>query len=187
MAIAPRAKRFTVEEFEHMVQAGVFAPEARIELIEGEIIEMSPIGDPHASIVDRLTMLMTRHLGDRTIVRVQGPTRFITLSSRPQPDLAILRPRPDYYAGGSPGVADIHLLIEVMDTSVEYDRRRKTPLYARAGVSEVWLVDIPAGILDVHRRPGQRGYEDLRTARRGERVSPQAFPDVVVRVEDILG
>jgi Uma2 family endonuclease len=187
MAVAPRARRFTVEEYEHMVQAGVFAPDDRIELIEGEIIEMSPIGDPHASIVDRLTMLMTRHLGSRCIVRVQGPVRFRSLQSRPQPDLAVLRPRADYYAGGSPGAGEIHLLIEVMDTSVEYDRRRKTPLYARAGVPEVWLVDIPADVVDVHRTPGERGYADVRTLRRGERLSPHAFPDVSLLVDDILG
>jgi Uma2 family endonuclease len=113
--------------------------------------------------------------------------RFRSLLSRPQPDLALLRPRADYDASGSPGSGDIHLLKEVMDTSVEYDRRRKTPLYARAGVPEVWLVDIPAGILDVHRGPGERGHADVRTARRGERVSPLAFPDVELRVEDILG
>ncbi len=98
MAVLPRARRVTVEEFEHMVHAGVFAPDDRIELIEGEIIEMTPIGDPHASVVDRLNMLMTRRVGDRTIVRVQGPVRFAKLRSRPQPDLALLAPRADYYA-----------------------------------------------------------------------------------------
>lgn len=170
-----------------MVQAGVFAPDDRIELIEGEIIEMTPIGDPHASVVDRLNMLMTRRVGDRIIVRVQGPVRFAKLRSRPQPDLALLAPRADYYASQAPGAGDIRLLIEVMDTSVEYDRRRKTPLYAHAGVAEVWLVDIPAGIVDVYREPSAAGYGDVRTLRRGEALTPLAFPDVTLAVDDVLG
>ena len=187
MAVLPRARRFSVDEYERMVHAGVFASDDRVELIEGEIIEMTPIGIPHASIVDRLNMLMARRLGDRTIVRVQGPIGFVALHSRPQPDLALLRPRKDYYAARIPGARDIFLLVEVMDTSVEYDRRRKAPLYARAGVRELWLVDIPAGVVDVQREPSADGYRDVRTLRRGERLTPLAFPDVTLGVDDILG
>ena len=187
MAVLPRTHRFSVEEFERMVEARVFAPEDRLELIEGEIIEMTPIGDPYASIVDRLTMVMTRRLGERTIVRVQGPVRFRSFRSRPQPDLAMLRARDDYYAKGSPGADDILLLIEVMDTSVDYDRRTKAPLYARAGVSEVWLVDTPADVVEVHRQPSAGGYRDVRTCRRGERLTLLAFPDVTLAVEEVLG
>jgi len=187
VAVLPRARRFTVDEYERMVHAGVFASDDRVELIEGEILEMTPIGIPHASIVDRLNMLMARRLGDRTIVRVQGPVGFVTLHSRPQPDLALLRPRKDYYATRVPSARDIFLLVEVMDTSVEYDRRRKAPLYARAGVRELWLVDIPAGVVDVQREPGAGGYRDGRTLRRDERLTPLAFPDVTLAVDDILG
>jgi Uma2 family endonuclease len=176
-----------VDEYERMVHAGVFAPDDRIELIEGEIIEMTPIGDPHAGVVDRLTMVMTRRVGDRVIVRVQGPVRFRSLRSRPQPDLALLKPRADFYVNGSPGADDILLLVEVMDTSVEYDRRRKAPLYARAGVREVWLVDIPAGAVDVLREPSADGYRDVRTLHRGEHLTLLAFPDVTVTVDDVLG
>ena len=187
MAVLPRARRFTVDEYERMVHAGVFASDDRVELIEGDIIEMTPIGIPHASIVDRLNMLMTRRLGDRTIVRVQGPIGFVALHSRPQPDLALLRPRKDYYAARIPGARDIFLLVEVMDTSVEYDRRRKAPLYARAGVRELWLVDIPAGVLDVQREPSADGYRHPHTLRRGQSLTPLAFPDVTLGVDDILG
>lgn len=187
MAVLPRTRRFTVEEYERMVEAGVFAPEDRIELIEGEVIEMTPIGDPHASVVDRLNMLLARGVGERAIVRVQGPVRFARLRSRPQPDLALLAPRADYYARQGPGAGDIRLLVEVMDTSVEYDRRRKAPLYARAGVAEVWLVDIPADLVGVRREPGATGYGDVRTCRRGEALTPLAFPDVTLRVDDVLG
>ncbi|HEX9820336.1 MAG TPA: Uma2 family endonuclease [Methylomirabilota bacterium] len=187
MAVLPRARRFTVAEYERMVEAGVFRSSDRVGLIEGEIIEMTPIGDPHASVVDRLAMLMSRLVGHRAIVRMQGPVRFIRLHSRPQPDLVLLAPRADYDAGGAPGTREIFLLIEVMDTSVEYDRRRKTPLYARARVPEVWLVDIPAGVVDVHRNPGEGGYRNARTVTRGETLRPQAFSDVTLSVDDILG
>jgi Uma2 family endonuclease len=187
VAVLPRVRRFTVDEYERMVHAGVFASDDRVELIEGEIIEMTPIGLPHASIVDRLNMLMARRLGDRTIVRVQGPVGFVALHSRPQPDLALLRPRKDYYATRVPSARDIFLLVEVMDTSVEYDRRRKAPLYARAGVRELWLVDIPAGVLDVQRTPSADGYRDVRTLRRSERLTPLAFPDVTLLVDEVLG
>jgi Uma2 family endonuclease len=124
VAVLPRVRRFSVDEFERMVCAGVFASDDRLELIEGEIVEMTPIGDPHASVVDRLAAILFRRLDDRVIVRVQGPVAFIALHSRPQPDLALLQPRTDFYVSGAPQAGDIFLLVEVMDTSVEYDRRR---------------------------------------------------------------
>jgi Uma2 family endonuclease len=187
VAVLPRVRRFSVDEFEHMVRAGVFASDDRLELIEGEIVEMTPIGPPHGAVVDRLNALMSRHLMDRVIVRVQGPVGFVPLHSRPQPDLALLRPRADYYARRVPGARDIFLLVEVMDTSVEYDRRRKAPLYARAGVQELWLADIPAGVVDVLREPSGDGYRASRTHRRGESLTLLAFPDVTLRVDDVLG
>jgi Uma2 family endonuclease len=187
VAVLPRVRRFSVDEFEHMVRAGVFASDDRLELIEGEIVEMTPIGDPHASVVDRLAAVMFRCLGERAIVRVQGPVAFVALHSRPRPDLALLRSRADYYATGAPEASDIFLLVEVMDTSVEYNRRRKAPLYARAGVRELWLADIPAGVVDVLREPSADGYRDARTHRRDETLTLLAFPDVALRVDDVLG
>src|SRR5262249_16336782 len=150
-----------------------------VELIEGEIIEMSPIGEPHESVVDRLTMLLVPRVGDRAIVRVQGSVRFVELRSRPEPDLALLKPRRDYYRTRGPAAEDILLLIEVMDTSAEYDRRTKAPLYARAGVVEVWLVDIPGGLLEIHRDPTASGYRDVRLVRGSERLAPRALPDLI--------
>ncbi|TMQ21741.1 MAG: Uma2 family endonuclease [Candidatus Rokuibacteriota bacterium] len=187
MAVAPRVRRFTVDEYERMVDARVFAPHDRIELIEGEIIEMAPIGPPHESAVDRLNMLLCRRVGDRAIVRVQGSVRFRALRSRPQPDLAVLRPRADYYRASGPTADDILLLIEVMDTSVDYDRRTKAPLYARAGVGELWLVDIPAGLVEVHRDPAPAGYRDVRTLGAADTVTPRAFSDLTLRLPEILG
>jgi len=187
MVVSVKHHRFTVDEYERMVDARVFAPDDRIELIEGEIIELAPIGPPLESVVDRLNMLLCRRIGDRAIVRVQGSVRFRALKSRPQPDLAVLRPRSDYYRASGPTADDVLLLIEVMDTSVEYDRRRKAPLYARAGVRELWLVDIVAGLVEVRRDPSEAGYRDVRTLRGADTVTPQAFPDLTLRLPDILG
>jgi Uma2 family endonuclease len=187
MAVAPRTRRFTVEEYHRMGEAGVLRPEDRVELIEGDVIEMPPIGNHHASVVDRLNALMVRRVGDRAIVRVQGPVRFPALYSEPQPDLLLLKPRADYYAETGPGAEDVLLLIEVMDTSVDYDRRRKTPLYARARVPEVWLVDLPASVVEVHRDPTDRGYREIRTIRRGDVLTPGAFPDITLGLADLLG
>jgi Uma2 family endonuclease len=187
VAVVPRARRFTVEEYHRMAEAGVFAPDDHVELIEGEVIEMAPSGNHHASVVDRLNRLLVQRVGDRAIVRVQGPVRLARLRSEPQPDLLLLKPREDFYAHAAAGADDVLLLIEVMDTSVEYDRRRKAPLYARAGITELWLVDLPAGIVDMHREPVATEYRDVRTLGRGETLSPRAFPDVALRVGDVLG
>lgn len=108
-----------------MVEAGVFGPDDRVELIEGEIIDMAPIGNPHASVVDRLTMLLAPRVANRAIVRVQSHVAFRSLKSRPEPDVILLKPRADFYRASAPAADDIFLLIEVMDTSTDYDRRRK--------------------------------------------------------------
>jgi len=128
MAVAPRTRRFTVDEYERMLDAGVFAPDAHVELIEGEVIDMAPIGDPHASIVDRLNMPLVPRVGDQAIVRVQSHVTFRALKSRPQPDLALLKPNRGFYRLSAPTAADIFLLIEVMDTSRDYDRQQKAPM-----------------------------------------------------------
>ena len=131
MAVAPRARRFTVDEYERMVDARVFAPDDRIELIEGEIIELAPIGPPLESVVDRLNMLLCRRIGDRAIVRVQGSVRFRALKSRPQPDLAVLRPRSDYYRASGPTADDVR----TTGTRRDAARPRSCPFRDRLGRS----------------------------------------------------
>jgi hypothetical protein len=187
MAVAHRTRRFTVEEYDRMVEVGILGADDHVELIEGEIVEMAPIGLPHESVVDRLNMLLARGVGDRAIVRVQGSVRFPPLRSRPQPDLAVLKPRRDFYRASGPGAADIFLLIEVMETSAAYDRDTKAPLYARAGVLELWLVDVPGGLLEVHREPTSSGYGAVRVLRGTDTVSPRAFPDLRFALRDTLG
>ena len=179
-----RARRlFTIEEYERMVETGILKRDDRVELIEGEIVEMSPIGDPHAAIVTNLTHLLVNLAGDRARVRVQGPVR-VPPRSKPQPDLAVLRSRSYMRAGAA--AEDVLLVIEVADTSLEYDRRVKLRLYARAGIAEYWVVDANAEALDLYREPSGDGYREHRRAVRGETVGPLAFPDAAIAVDAIF-
>jgi Uma2 family endonuclease len=176
----------TVDEFERMAEAGAFGPDVRVELLEGEILDMSPIGNRHEACVDRLNALFVTGLSGRAIVRVQGSVQLGDLSL-PQPDLALLRPRDDYYADRRPTSADILLLIEVADTTVESDRWRKLPAYSRSGVTEAWLVDINGCSVEVATKPSSEGYESLVQFGLDDTVAPRAFPDVATTVRQILG
>jgi Uma2 family endonuclease len=169
-----------------MITAGILAEDDRVELIEGEIVCMSPIGTRHSACIDRLTMLFARRLGRRAIVRVQSP---ITLDdqSEPQPDVTVLKPRDDFYATRHPGPKDVLLLVEVADSSLEYDRGVKVPLYARAGIQEVWTVDVIQRSIEVSRRPTLRGYRERHEPSRRDTLAPVAFPRTAFRVSDILG
>jgi Uma2 family endonuclease len=136
MGIELKRRRFTVDEYRRMGEVGILDEDERVELIEGEIVEMSPIGRRHAGIVNRLNDLFTFRLRGRAIVAVQNPISLGSKYSEPQPDLTLLRPRADFYADSRPEPPDVLLVVEVMDTSVERDRQVKLPLYARAGVPE---------------------------------------------------
>lgn len=169
-----------------MAQAGVLGEDDRVELIEGEIVEMTPISSRHAACVDRLNRLFTRCLGEAAIVRVQSPVRLSELSES-QPDLALLRPKPDFYAAAHPEPGDVLLVIEVAESSPEYEQEIKIPLYGRAGILEAWLVDLRGERIEVHRKPSRRGYTEIREARRGQRIALAAFPDRELAVADLLG
>ena len=185
MAVQPVRHLFSTDDYHHMAEAGVLGPEDRIELIEGEIVEMSPIGARHAACVTRLTRIFGDLAGDDAIVRVQNPV-VLDSSSELQPDVALLVPRTDYYAEAHPGPADVLLLVEVADSSVTWDRSRKLPLYAAAGVIETWLVDLAAATIEMYREPSDKGYKQLRRAMAGDNISPAALPEVSVAVTDIL-
>lgn len=159
--VATRRRLVTVDEFDQMARAGVFGPDERLELIEGEIVEMSPIGSLHAAYVVRLTRLLGRLAGGHASLSIQNPIRI--LESEPQPDGLLLRPRTDDYAGALPRAADILLVIEVSDTTADYDRMIKVPLYGRAGIPEAWLVDVNARALEVYQGPSAAGYREKRT------------------------
>lgn len=185
MGIQVVKHRFTVEEYHRMGTAGIFSEDDRVELIEGEIVEMSPIGSRHAACVKRLIRLFDRGVGDRAIVGAQDPIR-LGEHSEPQPDLALLRPRPDFYAHAHPGPEDVLLVVEVAETSADYDREVKVPLYARAGIPEVWLVELYAEQIEVYRQPAPHGYQEVQTVRRGQHLSSQTFPELALAVDNIL-
>ena len=183
---AVRRWRFTVEDYHRMGEAGLFHEDDRVELIEGDVVVMSPIGSRHVGTVARIDALLHPGLGPNAVILVQSPIRLGD-QSEPQPDLAVLRPRPDFYTNSLPGPEEVFLVIEVMDTTAAYDRGVKLGLYARAGVAEVWLVDLNRELVECHRRPSGNGYAESRVVPRGGSLAPGAFPDVVLAVDTILG
>ena len=179
-----RARRlFTLEEYDRMVEVGVFGPEDRLELIEGEIVEMSPIEHEHAACVDALTRLFVLGVGDRAIVRVQGPVG-LPPRSRPEPDLLLLRPRS--YRKGPARTRDVVLVIEVADSSLRYDRTVKLRMYARSGTPEYWIVDPKAQTVDVCREPTADAYRSVQRFGRDSTIAPLAFPDLTIGVADLF-
>ena len=187
MALDVPTRRFTVDEYHRMGEAGILGYDERLELIAGKIVVREPIGARHASTVDRLNRLWTSRLGERAIVRIQNPVQFPEADSELQPDILLLRPRDDFYAAGHPRVADVLLLIEVADTTLRLDRRVKIPLYAAVGVRETWLCDLVTERVEVYREPAGGAYRDVETLDRGETVRPAALGDVVVAIDDLLG
>ncbi len=179
-------RRFTVEEYHRMGRAGLFTEHDRVELLDGQIVEMTPIGPGHAGCVAALTGLVARLVGDRAVVWVQNPV-LLGPRSEPQPDVAVLRARADTYRTAHPEPRDVLLVIEVAETSFEHDRDVKIPLYVAAGVPEVWLVNLPADAVALYRDPGPQGYATLGTAGRGDTLTPLKLPGLTLRVDDILG
>jgi Uma2 family endonuclease len=187
MAVVLKTHRFTVDEYHRMGEVGIFSEDDRVELLAGEIVEMSPIGPLHAGTVGFLNALFTSRLGREVIVWVQNPLLLRAEDSEPQPDVVLLRPRPDFYRHAHPEPPDVYLVTEVADTSVAADREVKFPIYARARVPEAWLLNVSAERLEVHRHPTPDGYQDVCVLQRGEWVAPQAFPDLVLMVDALLG
>jgi Uma2 family endonuclease len=186
MAVEILRRRFTVEEYRRMGEAKILREDDRVELIEGEVVQMTPIGSRHAACVARLNHLLLRAAGDRAIVWVQNPIG-IPPHSEPQPDLALLRPRDDFYASGHPEPHDVLLVIEVADTSLDFDRSVKLPLYAEAGIRELWLVDLAGEAVEVHRAPEGRRYRQVQRVLRGQHVDSRVLPELRVSVEHVLG
>lgn len=186
MVAAWKRRRFTVDQYYEMARAGILGPDDRVELLDGEVVEKMPIGSEHAGCVEYLAWQFNRALGDDALVRTQNPIH-LSRYSEPEPDLAIVRFRADLYRRDHPTVADVLLLIEVSDSSVARDRVLKLPLYAAAGITEVWIVDLPAARLRVFRGPGPDGYATTLDLTCGAVVTPVAFPHLELAVTDILG
>ena len=186
MALQLTPRRFTAAEYHQMIEAGVFGKDERLELINGEIVQMSPIGDRHAACVRRLNELLGQLFAGRVLVDVQNPVA-VDIAYAPQPDLALLRPRTDYYATQTPTTADCLLVIEVAETSAEFDRQIKVPRYARGGVAELWLVDLERDVVVVYRDPAGEAYQQVQVFHRGETLTIAALGGPGVPVHAILG
>lgn len=185
MSVELQRRRFTVDDYYAMAHAGILHEDDRVELIEGEIIEMAAIGSHHAACVDRLTRLLVRQAGEDAVVRVQNPVRLSDLSE-PQPDLALLRPRTDFYAERHPLPPDTMLVIEVSHATLGYDRGVKLPLYARTGIPELWIVNLEERVVEVHADPAEGRFRVSSGERPGSVLQPRLLPSISVPVAEIL-
>lgn len=178
--------RFTVEEYGRMGEAGVFSPGVRVELIEGEIVDMSPIGDRHAACVGWLNRTLTLLLQHVALVWMQNPVHLDDYSE-PEPDILVLKPRDDFYRDGKPRPEDVLLLIEVSDSTLAYDRHVKVPLYTRTGVPEVWIVNLNDERVETFASPSGGAYQATAVYSRGEEVQSSALRDLRLSVSEIFG
>jgi Uma2 family endonuclease len=186
MPIRVEKRRFSVHEYHRMAEVGILSEDDHVELIAGEILEMSPIGSRHAACVGRLNRLLNRLVELDAIVRVQDPIR-VDGYSEPEPDVALVKPRGDFYSREHPGPGDVLLLVEVADTSVERDLEVKLPLYTRAGIPGAWLLDLPAERIEIHSRPDSGEYRETVRMKRGETIASRTIPGLEVAADDILG
>jgi Uma2 family endonuclease len=177
--------RLTVQDYHRMGEVGIFAPDARVELIDGEIIDMPPIGSRHAGKVKFLLNRLTPAVAGRAIVAVQDPL-ILGSDTEPQPDLMLLRPRPDFYQTSHPHAADALLVVEVAESSLAYDREVKLPRYARQGIPEAWLIDVERNEISVHRKPTPEGYREVTRLGPPYRIAPVTIPDIELNLEEVL-
>jgi Uma2 family endonuclease len=185
MIARPAPFRLTVPRYKKMIEVGILDENDKVELIRGELVAKMPIGNPHAACVNRLNRNLIRGVGDRAVVGIQNPVQLA--DSMPEPDVSVLAPRADDYAATAPTPADVFLIIEVADSSLDYDRNTKGPLYAENGIAEYWIANLVDRCLEVHRRPRPDGtYADVRTFRPGDTADVAALPGVTVDVSDIL-
>lgn len=169
MSVQLSRRRITVDEYYRMAEAGILTEKDRVELIHGEIIEISPIGSKHAAAVNRLNNVLKEYLGVKAIVSVQNPIKLNNLNE-PEPDIAVLKYADHYYAERHPSPADILMVVEVSDTTLAFDREIKLPLYAHAGIPEFWLVDLGKKELEIHRNPAKDIYKNIQIIQPGDTV-----------------
>lgn len=179
--------RFNIDTYHRMISAGILHEDERVELIDGKIVDMTPIGTRHSACVRRINSIFNRKLQGRVIVSVQNPLLLLTEESEPEPDITLLKHREDFYSDELPKAEDVFLIIEVADTSVLYDREIKLPIYARANIPEVWLVNLPENCIEIYSAPVSGGYEFRRIAMDEQPLSPTSFPDISLTGKQILG
>ena len=183
--LAPHRYRLTIADYHQLGELSVFNENSRVELIDGELVAMPPIGEQHASKTRRINQLFSRLAGESAIVDVQNPVA-LDAHSEPQPDIALLKPRADFYEHSHPRPDDVLLLIEVSDSTLRYDREVKVPHYAKAGVLEVWILDIAHQRLEIYRRPSAEGYRQILYPELQEQVAPVLLPELVFSVEQLF-
>ncbi len=174
-----------VTEWQKMGDAGIFSPESRLELINGEIIEMAPIGSPHAGLLNRLNKLLSNLVQESAIVSIQNPVQLSDLSE-PQPDLTLLRPNSDFYYENHPTAKDVFLLIEVADSSLKFDQITKLRLYALHNIPEYWLLNINDACIEVYRQPQEDSYAEKTTLRAGDKITLSQLKNISINVADML-
>jgi Uma2 family endonuclease len=174
----------TVDDYHRMGEAGILGEDDRVELIEGELIDMAPIGSDHAGKVIQLNALLSVLLAGRALLSPQNPIRLGEYSE-PQPDMTILRLRDDFYRTAHPQPEDVLLLIEVADTTILYDRNVKIPLYARHGIPEVWLIDLQKKYVEIYRQPSSDGYRQILRPAKDERIALSLLPDATILIADL--
>ena len=182
----PTRRPITVEMYHVMAENGAFEPDDRVELIGGELFDMSPIGNLHARCVKFLAKYLIRSLGDRFVVGVQDPI-VLGDDSEPQPDLSILQYRVDFYKDATPADKNVVIVIEVAESSVDFDRTVKFGRYAAAGIPEAWLIDLVAERVEIHSQPTTNGYGLVKMCHRGDNAASQTIPSIDLSVDDILG
>lgn len=186
MAVEVSRRRFTADEYQQMAKAGILREGDPFELIDGEVVAKMTIGPRHNAAVNRLNRRFVSLVGDSAIVQAQGSVR-LNLFNEPEPDLALLRPRHDFYATAHPGPSDILLVVEVAQTSIDYDRTVKAELYARLGVVEYWLVDLNVDVVTRHTEPSDDGYRRVEPLPAGASFAPQQLPACRLTTADIFG
>ena len=177
--------RFNVKEYYRMAETGVLRPDARVELLDGRIIDMSPIGPFHGGLVKRLSRMFNLKANGRWLVSTQDPIHLDD-HSEPEPDVMLLKPSPDDYTSRHPHPEDVFLLVEVSDTTLEYDREEKLAAYGRGGIAEVWIVNLIDATIEVYRGPHFTGYASRTVLRPGDQAVPHTFPDAAVNVAELL-
>ena len=181
----PRRLRFTVDEYYKMIELGMLKDYEKAEIIEGELIQKMPIGKKHSAAVEKLNEILRDRLGKSVSLRNQQPVRFSDYNE-PEPDLAVLKRREDFYSDQKPVPKDVLLLIEVSDATLKYDRNTKLTIYAEAEIPEVWIVNLPNDIVEIHQNPSVGIYQLTKIFKRGEIIESEILPDLKLEVNEIL-
>ncbi len=176
---------FTLSQYHQMIVSGVFAEGDRVELIDGEVLEMAAIGSKHRAQVKRLNRLFSGLFESSVLVSIQDPIE-LGPRSEPEPDVALLRWRADFYESSHPQASDVYLVVEVADSTLEYDRSLKAPLYARSGIFEYWMINLQDNVIEVHRQPSASGYQVVQSYRRGMSIEVMALPGLGLTVDRIF-